>query len=223
MGATPFLVTNAASVSLALRLGRPRADHAALLDQLPGLPDLQAAWLLLLYCASARALRSARPRSTPQPRFGHLGRIVCLPSPSGRPTSSPLVPSARLRFSALCDARRRLCDLGCDPPPWASITREGPPEPVLDESPWKTGPGGGNVPPPALSMTASPLGSRAGSRLPRVPSFCPSLAPSLPVSSLLSLLPRSCRLSPRSFACSSSGACSSPCLLGLPRVRAGEL
>ena len=36
---------------------------------------------------------------------------------------------------ALCDARQRLFDLGFGPPPWTSITREGPPEPVLDEDP----------------------------------------------------------------------------------------
>ena len=41
-----------------------RTDHDVLLDRIPAIPDLQAAWLLLSYCASARAnfvLRTVRP------------------------------------------------------------------------------------------------------------------------------------------------------------------
>ena len=30
-------------------------DHQVLLDKIPGVPDVQAAWLLLLHCAQARA------------------------------------------------------------------------------------------------------------------------------------------------------------------------
>ena len=41
-----------------------RADHDVLLERIPAVPDLQAAWLLLSYCASAKAnfaLRTVRP------------------------------------------------------------------------------------------------------------------------------------------------------------------
>ena len=41
-----------------------RADHDVLLERILAVPDLQAAWLLLSYCASVRAnfaLRTVRP------------------------------------------------------------------------------------------------------------------------------------------------------------------
>ena len=172
LGAAPSLVTNAASVSLALRLGVASSS-------LPAWPP-SAAWLLLLYCASARAhyvlrvlpaeqtrafaaehdrsllhclanlLQFERPDLLPDTaasiaqlafRHGGLGlrkrRADSLPSLAVRAPDvfaallpqleSPQPDSASAR--ALCDARQRLFDLGFDPPPWASVTREGPPEP----------------------------------------------------------------------------------------------
>ena len=90
------------NTSPTLRLGALSTDHAALLDQLPGLPDLQAAWLLLLFCASARAhyVQHVPPpeqtplrRSTAAPSSSAWRTSYSLSGPTSCPTPLPALPS----------------------------------------------------------------------------------------------------------------------------------
>ena len=63
-------------------LNQTRASHQALLDEIPSLDDLQASWLLLLYCASPRCnylLRMLPPTTTRQYAQDHdLAVLSCL-------------------------------------------------------------------------------------------------------------------------------------------------
>ena len=63
-------------------LSQTRASHQALLDDIPSLDDLQASWLLLLYCASPRCnylLRMLPPTTTRQYAQDHdLAVLSCL-------------------------------------------------------------------------------------------------------------------------------------------------
>ena len=63
-------------------LSQTRASHQALLDEIPSLDDLQASWLLLLYCASPRCnylLRMLPPTTTRQYAQDHdLAVLSCL-------------------------------------------------------------------------------------------------------------------------------------------------
>ena len=63
-------------------LSQTRASHQALLDEIPSLDDLQASWLLLLYCASPRCnylLRMLPPTTTRQYAHDHdLAVLSCL-------------------------------------------------------------------------------------------------------------------------------------------------
>ena len=55
-------------------LGKKRADQDELLDLIPLVPDLQSAWLLLLFCGSTRAnylLRTLPPNATLQYATSH--------------------------------------------------------------------------------------------------------------------------------------------------------
>ena len=62
-------------------LSQTRASHQALLDEIPSLDDLQASWLLLLYCASPRCnylLRMLPPATTRQYAQDHdLAVLSC--------------------------------------------------------------------------------------------------------------------------------------------------
>ena len=85
-------------------LRRKRGLHDELLSHLPGLPDLQGAWLLLLFCASPRAnylLRMLPPGVTDEFARGHdAGVQTCLttllsqghvlPEPAQRALQLPL-------------------------------------------------------------------------------------------------------------------------------------
>ena len=94
----------------------------------------------------------------------HLGRIVCLPSPSGGPTSLPLSCLSSNPLSPTPLQRALSAMLANGSLTLGSTRRRGLALPgrarlslFLTRTPRKTGPGGGNVPPPALSTTASPF------------------------------------------------------------------
>ena len=64
-----------------------RTDHDVLLDRIPAIPDLQAAWSLLSYCASARAkfvLRTVRPELAGEFCVSHDAAIWKVPHDDSR-------------------------------------------------------------------------------------------------------------------------------------------
>ena len=194
------------------------ADHAAFLSQLPGLtlvvaPFLrvpttspQQTWVCyrsVLHCL-ANLLQFKQPDYLPDSAaslaFRHRSAVQHAPTAFRASWAADVFstilaqleppqadsPSAR----SYCDACQRLHDLGFE---WASsIAREGARLPMATSQPPVSGRARGNVPPHALDA------------------LCPSLAPLLPASSLLSL-----------FSPSFSGACSSPGIFILPHARAG--
>ena len=89
-----------------------RVDHDVLLERIPAVPDLQAAWLLLSYCASARAnfaLRTVATRSGGRILLHHM---TLLSGNASRRFSEWMHPLFQISRAGLCRSHSLVEDLG---------------------------------------------------------------------------------------------------------------